>query len=132
MVVMLILWTLLTIVVNWWNVTQDDWRYGRPRTAQYDVVLGFDNDSPAHKTHVIVMNLNRHIIIVVLPAGDVFKSVIYGGPYIYGQDADLTPVTLTFQDTTGNGKLDMLVHFQGTTILYLNQNGKFVPQQTPQ
>ena len=129
---MLILWTLLTMLVNWWNVTQDDWKYGRPRTAQYDVVLGFDNDSAAHKTHVQVENLNSHIVIIVLPAGQVSKSVIYSGPYIYGQGSDLVPVTLTFEDTTGNGKLDMLVHFQGTEILYLNQNGKFVPQPQSQ
>jgi len=129
MVLMLALWTLFTMGLSWWSVTQDDIHYGRPRTAQYDVVIGH-NDSTTHKTHIVVINLNAHIIIIELPGGDVSKSVIYNGPTLYGQDADLAPITLTFQDRTGNGKLDMVVHFQGSEIIYLNQNGKFVPQQS--
>src|SRR5947209_6433053 len=129
MILMLGLWDGLTYGLAWWQLHLDDATYGRPRTAQYDVVVGH-NDSATHKTHLIAINLNAHIIIIELPGGDTSKSVIYSGPILYGQDADLAPVTLTFQDTTGDGKLDMLVHFQGSELIYLNQNGKFVPQQS--
>src|ERR1700732_5342293 len=44
MLLMLVLWTLLTIVANWWNTAWDDLHYGRPRTFQIDVVVG-QNDS---------------------------------------------------------------------------------------
>ena len=129
MILMLGLWDGVTYGLAWWQLHQDDATYGRPRTAHYDVVVGH-NDSATHKTHLIAMNLNAHIIIIELPGGDTAKSVIYSGPTLYGQDADLAPVTLTFQDVSGNGKLDMLVHFQGSELIYLNQNGKFVPQQS--
>src|SRR5436305_1480619 len=76
MVLMLALWTLFTMGLSWWSVTQDDWHYGRPRTSQYDVVIGH-NDSPTRKTHIIAINLNAHIIIIELPGGDVSKTVMY-------------------------------------------------------
>ena len=127
MIVMLALWNGLSYGVAWYTTWQDDLHFGRPRTAQYDVVVGH-NDSLAHKTHIIVINLDAHIIIIELPGGGSSKSVIYSGPTLYGQGADLAPITLTFQDVNHNGHPEMLVHFQGSEIIYLNQNGKFVPQ----
>src|SRR6266702_2548651 len=40
MIAMLALWVLGNLAVNWWNVTQDDWHYGRPRTFQIDARVG--------------------------------------------------------------------------------------------
>ena len=40
MILMLVLWTLLTVAVSWWNATWDDIHYGRPRTFQMDAVVG--------------------------------------------------------------------------------------------
>jgi hypothetical protein len=127
MLVALTLWTLGSAALSWWGNWQDDLHYGRPRTTQYDVVVGH-NDSPAHPTHFLALNLNGQVVIVEIPGGDLSKSITYQGPRLYGQNAALAPVTLTFADLTHDGKLDMLVHFQGSAIIYRNEQGKFVPQ----
>ncbi len=54
MIFMLILWTLLTLVVSWWNTTWDDIHYGRPRTFQIDAVVG-QNDSASNPSHFIAV-----------------------------------------------------------------------------
>lgn len=133
MIVMLGLWTGLTYAVSWYTTWQDDLHFGRPRTAQYDVVVGH-NDSPTDKTHIIALNLNRTVVIIELPGGDTSKARIYKGPTLFGQGSELAPVTLSFRDTTGDGRLDMIVHVQDSQLIYLNQkvNGvwQFVPQQS--
>jgi hypothetical protein len=52
MILMLVLWTLLTLAVNWWNITWDDIHYGRPRTFQVDAIVGH-NDSSSNPSHFI-------------------------------------------------------------------------------
>jgi hypothetical protein len=101
--------------------------YGRPRTAQYDVVVGH-NDSPSNPSHFIAVNLNGTAIVIEVPGGETSKAKIYKGPQIIAPDASLVPVTLTFSDVTHDGKLAMLLHIQAATIIYLNQNGQFVQQ----
>ncbi len=127
MILMFAAWTGLQALSSWWSVHQNDVQYGRPRTAQYDVVVGH-NDSPTHQTHLIAMNLHARVVIIEIPGGDSAKAKIYPGPQLYGTDADLYPVTLRFQDVDGDGKTDMIVTVQGTQIIYLNQNGQFVLQ----
>ncbi len=132
MIAMLCLWAGLQWAITWWQVSQDDGRYGRPRTTQYDVVIGH-NDSPDHPTHILAINLNAKVTIIELPGGDRSKTRIYTGPQLYGDGASLFPVTLTFRDMNGDGRIDMLVHVQGSQIVYLNQQvgnvWQFVPQQ---
>ena len=130
MLVMFLLWVGLQALGSWWSLHQDDVTYGRPRTAQYDVVVGHD-DSPAHPTHLIALNLHGTIIIE-LPGGDLSKAHIYQGPHLYDPGADLFPVTLTFPDPAGDGHPNMEVHVQGQIIVYLNQQGQFVPQESSQ
>ncbi len=128
MIVMLGLWVGGTAFVSWWQVHQDDVQYGRPRTAQYDVVVGH-HDSPTNPTHFIALNLHSTVLVIELPGGDSSKAKIYKGPQLFGPESDLYPVTLSFpQDANGN--VDMQVHVQGDTFTYLNQNGQFVPQPT--
>ena len=112
MLAMLLLWTGLQALGAWWSVHQDDVTYGRPRTAQYDVVVGH-NDSPSHPTHVITMNLDGTIVIIELPGGDTSKARIYQGPHLFGPGAALFPVTLSFPDPQGQGQPNMEVHVQG-------------------
>jgi len=127
MILMFAAWIGVQAFGSWWMLHQADATYGRPRTAQYDVVVGH-NDSPTHQTHLIAMNLHARVVIVEIPGGDSAKAKIYEGPHLYGVDADLYPVTLRFQDVDGYGKTDMIVTVQGTQIIYLNQNGQFVLQ----
>ena len=67
-------------------------------------------------------------MVLEIPGGNVGEAVIYQGPVLSGPDASLAPITLTFEDVTHDGKLDMLVNFQGGEIVFRNENGKFVPQ----
>jgi hypothetical protein len=126
MLAMLALWVVGSLLVSWWQVTQDDWHYGRPRTFQVDAVVGH-NDSEASPSHFIAINLNRHVEVIECPGGDCSRAVIYLGPTLFGDGQDLTPVTLTFQDANGDGKPDMVIHIQDQRIVFINENGKFRP-----
>jgi hypothetical protein len=126
MFIMIIGWLTFSALSSWWQVTQDDWHYGRPRTYQADAVVGH-GDSQANPSHFIAINLNRHIVVIEIPGGDSSKAKMYTGPMLIGPGQDLAPVTLTFKDVNGDGKLDMVVNVQGTHFVFLNQNGTFVP-----
>lgn len=126
MIAMLTLWTLLTLAISWWNTTWDDIHYGRPRTFQTDAVVG-QNDSSTSPSHFIALNLNGRIEVIEFPGGDASKARISIGPQLYGADADLIPVTLSFVDVNGNHQPDMIVHFQDTRMVYINEHGGFRP-----
>src|SRR6266566_342429 len=103
MLAMLALWVGGSMLLTWWQVTQDDWHYGRPRTFQMDAVVGY-NDSAASPSHFIAINLNRRVEVIECPGGDCSHAVIYLGPTLFGDGEDVTPVTLTFQDVNSDGK----------------------------
>ena len=126
MFTMLIGWILLTTVANWWQVTQDDWHYGRPRTYQVDAVVGH-NDSPTNPSHFIAINLRGQVEIIEFPGGDATKAKIYMGAHLIGSGDNLAPVTLTFQDVNGDGKIDMIVNVQGSHFIFLNNGTQFHP-----
>jgi len=119
-------WVVLNVLANWWQITLDDWHYGRPRTFQTDAVVGH-NDSAANPSHFIALNLNRHIEIIEFPGGDASKAKIYVGPTLIGQGQDLAVVTLSFKDVNGDGKPDMIVSVQGSRFVFINDNGAFRP-----
>jgi len=114
------------MLVNWWQVTQDDWHYGRPRTFQTDMVVGH-NDSAGSPSHFIAINFNRRIEIIEFPGGDISHAKLYLGPSLFGDGEDLAVVTLSFKDVNGDGKPDMIINVANTHIIYLNDNGQFRP-----
>jgi hypothetical protein len=125
MLVMVFVCYLLSVCLTWWQITQDDWHYGRPRTYQVDARVGHsDSVMPSHFT---VINLNRHVIVIELPGADPARAKIYLGPTLSRDGQDLTPVTLSFKDVNGDGQPDMLIHIQDQTIVFLNENGAFRP-----
>jgi hypothetical protein len=126
MLVMLVGWVLLSALAGWWQVTLDDWQYGRPRTFQIDAVVGH-NDSSTNKSHFIALNLNRHVEIIEFPGGDPSKARIYVGPVLVGPGQDLAPVTLDFRDVNGDGKPDMIGTVEDSHFVYINENGTFRP-----
>ncbi len=126
MLAMAALFLLLSSAVSWFQIKQDDLTYGRPRTFQIDAVVGH-NDSAANPTHFIALNLNRHVQVIEMPGGDSTKERTFQITTLFGDGQDLTPVTLSFSDLLGNGKLDMLIHIQGTVIAMINENGTFRP-----
>jgi hypothetical protein len=127
MVIMIVLVMSFSALGSWWHVYQDDLRYGRPRTSQLDAVVGH-NDSAAHPTHFIFLNLNRHVEIIEIPGGDVTHTHIYTGPVLFGNGQDLTPVTGEIRDVNGDGKPDLIVHIQDQQIVFINDGTTFHPQ----
>jgi hypothetical protein len=71
--------------------------------------------------------LNRRIEIIEMPGGDASHARIYLGPQLYGEGEDLTAVTLSFIDVNGDHKPDMIIHFQTSRIVFINDQGGFRP-----
>jgi hypothetical protein len=126
MLAMLALVVLMFSGWNWLQIKMDDIMYGRPRTFQTDAVVGH-NDSPANPSHFIAINLYRHVEVIEIPGQDTTKMKVYNITTLFGDGQDLTPVTLSFHDVTGDGKPDMLIHIQDTVIAMINDNGTFRP-----
>lgn len=124
MLAMLALWSALNAGLNWWNDTMNYVHYGYPRTYQIDAVVGH-TDSASNPSHFLVTNLHGRIEIIEFPGGDGSHARIYLGPQLFGPDADKTPVTLTFADVNGDHKADMLVFFQSSWIVLINDQGSF-------
>jgi len=103
----LISYIVLTDLGNWWQGHQDDTTYGMPRTYQADTVVGH-TDSKAHPSHFTAENLKGEIFVIELPGGDITKARSYPITTIPGNDASV-PAKVIFQDTTNDGKLDMVV-----------------------
>lgn len=125
MLAMLTLWTLLMLAVNWWTTTMDDIHYGRPRTFQTDAYVG--QNEAGTPSHFLALNYNSRIEIIEFPGGDAAHARIYLGPQLYGPGDTLIPVTLSFVDVSGNHKPDMIVHFQSSRIIFVNDQGSFRP-----
>lgn len=126
MLAMLVLWTLLTAGINWWNNSMDYLHFGYPRTFQVDAVVGH-NDSASNPSHFIAINLRGKIEIIEFPGGDASHSRVYLGPQLFGPDADKAPATLKFIDVNGDHQPDMLVFFQSSWIVFINSQGSFRP-----
>lgn len=124
MIGMLVCWIVLTTFLSWWQVTQDDLHYGRPRTSQYDYVVGH-GDSNANKSHFIALNLRQHVEVIECPAGDCTKAKVLIGPVLIGSNQDLAPVTLTFKDVNGDGKPDIIINVQDSHFVFINDNSTF-------
>lgn len=126
---MLVLWVLLSAGLGWWTTTLDDLHYGNPRTFQLDAVVGH-NDAARNPSHFLALNLHGHIEIIEFPGSDGTHARIYLGPQLFGSDAEKAPATLKFADVNGDGKVDMLVFFQASWIVFINDQGTFRPPTT--
>jgi hypothetical protein len=62
------------------------------------------NDSSAHPSHFIALNLDGHIKVIEISGGDSSKERVYIGPTIFSPNPELVPVTVSFQDVNGDGK----------------------------
>ncbi|MDQ2903739.1 MAG: hypothetical protein M3Y81_09320 [Chloroflexota bacterium] len=126
MLAMLALWTMLSVAVSWGQTTLNDLRYGRPRTYQVDRFVGH-NEAAGIPSHFMAINLNRRIEIIEFPGGDATKARVYLGPQLFGPGDELAPVTLSFADVNGDRKPDMIIRFQDSEIVFLNDQGSFRP-----
>lgn len=127
MIFMVFLWIGWNYLVAYGQRTSDDWHYLRPRVFQTSAVVGA-NDSQSNPTYFEALNLNRHVYIFECPGGDCTKAKIINGPILFGDGQDLSPVTITFKDVNGDGKLDMEVHVGDQTFVMINDGqGNFRP-----
>lgn len=127
LIVAILGYLVLTTVGTWLTNTENHWQYGYPRTFQCDEVVGH-HDSPSHPTHFIATNVNGEIDVIEFPGGDTHHARIYTGVSVIGQNPNLLPVTLSFQDVNGDGTLDMIVTVGNSHYVFLNKNGQFVEQ----
>jgi hypothetical protein len=125
MILAVVLVSLGQALIGWVSTTSDDLHYGRPRTFQTDAFVG--HEAGTQPSHFIALNLQGRIEIIELPGGDAAHARIFVGPHLYGQNADLVPITLQFVDTRHNHHPDMLVLFQGTQLVFRNVQGTFEP-----
>lgn len=109
------------------TIAYNDLRFGRPRTFQLDAVVGH-NDSAAHPTHLVAMNLQGHIEILEIPGGDASHARMLVGPTLSGDGADLVPVTVQLVDRQGNHHPDLLVQCGAVELWFKNEHGTFVAQ----
>lgn len=130
LLVMLTGWLLFSVVGGWWQSVQDGWTYGLPRTFQVDQYVG-QQDSPASPDHFIALNLHGLIEIVQINPQHPEQDHIFT---ITSVSDEREPVTLRFADTTGDGKLDLLVSVGDSnpyTVVLHNTGKAFQPQQSP-
>jgi hypothetical protein len=121
---MLVGFVVFSALSTWWQQTDDSLHYGMPRTFQMDAVVGHQ-DSAAHPSHFLALNLGGHLSVIEMQGGDLSKTVIYAGPIIYGQGADLVAVTLSVAHDQ-QGKPELVLHYQNNeVILYDGKDGKF-------
>jgi hypothetical protein len=112
------------LLVGWISTSWDDLQYGSPRTYQVDAIVG-QEDNAAHPSHFIALNLAGQIEVIDFPAGDAAHAKVYLGPHLYGQSANLVPVTLRFIDSRHDHQPDMVVVFQGEEMIFRNSGGTF-------
>lgn len=126
MFVMVMLLLAVIGIGSWWTNLQNNIHYGYPRTYQFDAVVGH-NDSAAHPTHFILLNLHGHIEVFEIPGGNTAQTRVYSGPTLYGPNSDMIPVTGEVRDVNGDGKPDLVLHVQGQQIILLNAGKTFQP-----
>jgi hypothetical protein len=102
----------------------DDVKYGRPRTFHLTANVGRAEEANA-QTHLIAMNLDRQVVILELPGGDSAHARALPGPYLFGADEDLTPVTMRLADMNGDGAADLVVRVKDEEMVYLNRDNTF-------
>ncbi len=102
------------------EITADDLRYGRPRTTQLTGWVGH-NETTGNPTQFVAMNVHRQITVFELPGGDPGQTRLLKGPYLFGADADLTPVTLALAYVNDDRDIDLVITIKDEQILYVNQ-----------
>ena len=126
MLFLMFLWTGVSYVGTWWTQSQLNATYEFPRVFQTDAVV-YPGDSADHPSHYLFLNLQGKVLIIELPHGDSEKARIYKGPTLFSDNAASIPIIGEFRVV--NGKIEMLVHIQKQTIVYVNNGTQFIPQQ---
>ena len=128
-IVMVVGWFLFSKVADWWTGVQENFQYGTPfRTFQAEQYMGM-GDTPDHPDHFIALNLHGVIEIVQINPLDRKKDAVYVLANIGNES---TPASLMFRDTTGSGRVDVIVTIGDTTpytIILVNNGSVLIPTQ---
>lgn len=128
-IVMVVGWFLFSKITDWWTGVHDNMVYGTPfRTFQADQYMNM-GDTPAHPDHFIALNLHGVIEIVQINPLDRKKDAVY---VLANVGDDSTPASLSFRDTTGSGRTDVIVTIGDTTpytIILINNGTTLTPTQ---
>jgi hypothetical protein len=122
--IMLLGWTVLSLLSGFLQHKRDDLLYGNPRTFQIDANVGHYG----RVSHFTAINLDGYIEIFETQRGHPEASKIYTPTALLINPTD--PVTLSFQDVTGNGKLDMIITAPSFQEVMFN-NGTTFQSQPP-
>ncbi len=128
LIIMIVGWWLLSWVANWWQGVQDNMKYGTPRTFQTDEYMDL-GDSPAHPDHFIALNLHGVIEVVQINPSDSKQDAVY---VLTSVENESIPATLSFRDTTGDGRTDVIVTIGDSnpyTLVMINNGKTLVPTQ---
>lgn len=120
----LALYLVMNSLINWGRITLDDLRYGRPRTMHLEGFVGHEESNGA-PTQFIAMNMAGQVVVLELPGGDPASVRSFAGPYLFGEEEDLTPVTIALRDMDRDNFPDLLINVRNETIVYLNKDGTF-------
>lgn len=120
----LAVYILVSLLVSKAHIVIDDLTFGRPRTMHLDAFVGHGEEN-GQQTHLMAINLNRQIVVVELPGGRADQARTLNGPYLFGADEHLTPVSLSLRDMDNDGQLDLLLDIRREQIVYLNKDGAF-------
>jgi hypothetical protein len=115
---------VVSLVMSWSQNKLDDLHYGRPRTMHLQGIVGHE-DAEGRPTHFIALNLDRQVVVLELPGGDASKVRSLPGPYLFGDNQELTPVILSLRDVDHDGHPDLLINVRNEQIVYLNKEGAF-------
>lgn len=84
------------------------------------------NDSAAHPSDFLAVNIRGKIVVDEFPGGDLSKTVAYAGPDLAGSGEDQSVPALSFSDRNHDGKLDMIINVAGHQYIFYNDGTKFV------
>ncbi|MGI8588910.1 MAG: hypothetical protein ACR2M0_14690 [Chloroflexia bacterium] len=116
----LALYLALSALFGFAQTKLDDMQYGRPRTTHLDAYVGHAGEQAGQPTHFIAMNLDRRIVLVELPGGDTKNATTITGPYLFGDNEDLTPAKLSAEDVNGDGQPDLILMIKNEELVYIN------------
>jgi len=120
--IMLVGWTLLSLLSGFIQQKRDDLLYGNPRIFQIDANVGHYG----RVSHFVAVNLDGYIEIFETQRGHPEAAKIYTPTALLISPAD--PVTLSFQDVNGDGKPDMIITAPSFQAVLFNTSTSFQSQ----
>ncbi|MFL5586534.1 MAG: hypothetical protein ACJ8DI_02615, partial [Ktedonobacteraceae bacterium] len=120
--IMLLGWTVLSILSGFIQHKRDDLLYGNPRTFQIDAIVGHYG----RVSHFVAVNLDGYIEIFETQRGHPEVAKIYTPTVLLINPTD--PVILSFQDVNGDSKPDMIITAPSFQAVLFNTGTSFQSQ----